>query len=519
MTKQTALAPRSETSLRRFVFNVGSNLALIALNMGVALWFTPYLIGVLGVAVYGVATLATSVATYMAIVDSALNKALGRYLTIEIRQERYEAANRTFNTALGMSLAISAVFLPIIGLVSFLSPRLFDTPVGQESATQWVFAAALLSYLLIIFRGVFTTSPFATNRLDLQNLVQATGIVIRVVATVLLLSLVIPPSVSMIGTGVLVGMLVSTFLAWLVMRRLTPQLKIDLRRFDRAQLAGLFGISSWVFVNEIGSLLSLNIDQIVVNVRLGAEVQGSYALALQWSVLLLTLGRAASSALAPMMMIQYAGGQIDKLAATSRQAVKYLGLAMALPVGLIVGFAPALLRVWVGPQFEPLSLVLAIIVFPLCVYSAVTPLFTIQIAYNRVRVPAFVSFATGLANLILALWWVGLGRLGLGVALASATALAFRFVIFTPYYSARIQSLPWYTYYPALLTIIGSAAGTALASRFLSQYWFLDRWLALLAACAAVGLVYVALVYVVALSAAEKRQVQSLLERYARRFG
>lgn len=519
MTKQTVAAPRSETSLRRFIFNVGSNLGLVVLNMGVALWFTPYLIGVFGVAAYGVATLATSVATYMAIVDSALNKALGRYLTIEIRQERFGAANHTFNTALGLSLAISAALLPIIGLFSYLAPRLFDTPVGQESATQWVFAAALLSYLLIVIRGVFTTSPFATNRLDLQNLVQATGIVIRVVATVLLVSLVVAPSVSTIGTGVLVGMLVSTFLAWLVMRRLTPQLKINLRYFNRAQLASLFGISSWVFINEIGSLLSLNIDQIVVNVRLGAEVQGSYALALQWSVLLLTLGRAASTALAPMMMIQYAGGHLEQLAATSRRAVKYLGLVMALPVALIVGFAPALLRVWVGPQFEPLSLVLGLIVFPLCVYIAVTPLFTIQIAYNRVRVPAFVSFATGFANLALALWWVGLGRLGLGVALASAAALAFRFVIFTPYYSARIQSLPWYTYYPALLTIIGSAAGTALAARLLSQYWVLNGWLALLAACIAVGLVYVALVYLVGLSAAEKLEVRSLLERYTRRFG
>ena len=90
---------------------------------------------------------------------------------------------------------------------------------------------------------------------------------------------------------------------------------------------------------------------------------------------------------------------------------------------------------------------------------------------------------------------------------------------FTPYYSARIQSLPWYTYYPALLTIIGSAAGTALGARLLGQVWVLNSWLALLAAFAAVGLVYVALVYLVGLSSAEKREVRSLVERYTRRFG
>ncbi|MBK7215501.1 MAG: hypothetical protein IPH95_00065 [Candidatus Promineofilum sp.] len=189
-------------------------------------------------------------------------------------------------------------------------------------------------------------------------------------------------------------MLVSTFLAWLVMRRLTPQLKIDLRQFDRAQLGSLFGISSWVFVNEICSLLAQHRPD---RGQRSPGSRGSRLLCLGAAVvsLIADAGAGCFSALAPMMIIQYAAGQLNELAATSRRAVKYLGLVMALPVGLIVGFAPALLRVWVGPQFEPLSLVLAVIVFPLCIYCAVVPLFTIQIAYNRVRVPAFVSFATG----------------------------------------------------------------------------------------------------------------------------
>nr|HMT20769.1 polysaccharide biosynthesis protein [Promineifilum sp.] len=200
MTEGATATTYNRTSSRQLLINVGSNVALIILNMGLALWFTPYLIGVLGVAAYGVVTLATSVATYMAIIDSALNKALGRFLTIEIRQGRFAAANRTFNTALGLSLIIGLILIPIIGVIAYLSPRIFDVPATQESATQWVFLAALLSYVLMFARGVFTTSPFAVNRIDLQNAIQATGIVVRVLITIALLSLLPTPSMGAIGT-------------------------------------------------------------------------------------------------------------------------------------------------------------------------------------------------------------------------------------------------------------------------------------------------------------------------------
>lgn len=512
MTEQ-ATSAQNEPIVERFLLNVGSNVLLVILNVGVALWFTPYLIGILGVAVYGVATLATSVATYMAIIDSALNKALGRFLTIEIRQSRYDAANLTFNTALGLSLIIGILLLPVIAIISYYSPNLFSVPPSQESAARWVFFASLTSYLLMLIRGVLSTSPFALNRLDLQNGIQAVGIIVRVGVTVALLSFVLPPSLRDIGTGLIIGMVVSLALAWVVMRRLTPQLRFNPRRMNRTQMNLIFGMSSWVFINEIGSLLSLNIDQIVVNIRLGAESQGAYALALQWSVLLLTLGRTVSTAVAPVMMLQFAGGRTAAMALTSKRSVKYLGLMMALPVGLIAGFARPLLRVWVGPEFEPLSLLLAVIVFPLCIYTAVVPLFTVQVAYNKVKLPAFVSLCTGIANLGLALWWVGYGEMGLGVAIASAVALAFRFIIFTPLYTARIQSLPWHSFYPSLAFVLLAAGATAVLANWLSRVWAINNWPALIAEAALIASLYTCLIYAFGLTRAERFELKAVVSQ------
>ena len=236
----------------------------------------------------------------------------------------------------------------------------------------------------------------------------------------LLLSLAVVPSLTQVGTGLLIGAGTSLLLAILVMRRLTPQLGISLRHFKRAELTMLFGMSGWVFVNQVGSILFLSIDQIVVNTALGVTIQGFYASALQWSILLRSLARTFSTALAPIMIIQFAAGDSRQLGEMSVLSVKLLGLIMALPVGLVAGLAQPLLRVWLGPDFVGLSTLLILMVLPLSVNLAVLPLYSLQVAYNRVKIPGIVSVILGVVNLILAVWWVHWGSFGLGVAVASA---------------------------------------------------------------------------------------------------
>ena len=150
MTNQTGAIEAGELSSQRFVTNVFSNVAVLVLNTVVGIWFTPFLIGVLGVAVFGVATLALSISNYMGIFDSAINNAVGRFLTIQLRQKDYEKASRTFNSALGLALIISIVLLPVMLFVSWYSPQLFDVPFGQEGASRWIFGTAMLSYTLIL---------------------------------------------------------------------------------------------------------------------------------------------------------------------------------------------------------------------------------------------------------------------------------------------------------------------------------------------------------------------------------
>jgi hypothetical protein len=128
-------------------------------------------------------------------------------------------------------------------------------------------------------------------------------------------------------------------------------------------------------------------------------------------------------------------------------------LAIALPIGILCGLAKPLLALWLGPDYSDLSWLVVALVGHLCVNLAVVPLFPIQEATNKVRVPGILTLVMGVANTGLAVAlakWSGWGYIS--IAIAGAIMLTAKNTLFTPLYAARIIELPWYTFIPSLLT-------------------------------------------------------------------
>lgn len=498
------------SSPRRFVINVASNLLMLVLNSVVGIWLTSYLVQGLGVALYGLVALASSVTLYMSVITSSLNNAIGRFLTIDIKQGRSDEANRTFNTALWGSVGVCLLTLPGIGLVAFYTPQLFSVPLGHEGPARWLFAAVMGAYLVSVVRGVFTVSTFVHSRFDLQNLVLASNLIVRVLLVVALFVL-IAPSLEAVGLATFVAALASFGAAWFVWRRLTPELRVAPAAFDLDHLRTISGTSIWFFINQVGTLLFLNIDLVVVNILLGAEAGGRYGIVLQWPLLLRTLATTVSSVLTPTILALYAKGDMAAVTRTARQAVKLLGLAMVLPIGLVCGFASSLLQVWLGPDFVALAPLMVVQVAHLSVNLIVLPLLYVQIALNKVKTPALVTLFMGLINLLLALWWGQFGAGGLGVALAGALVLTLKNGLFTPLYGARIQELPSSTYFRAMLQPVIATVLVGLVCYLLERIFAPQTWFSLGLAAGLVALVYALLAYTVGLNAAERAMLKRFL--------
>lgn len=501
---------RDQNLHSRFLINIMSNLVMLALNVIAGLWLTPYLIGHLGVAAYGLVPLATSITSYLSVINSALNSAIGRFLTIELRQGRLDLANRTFNTALWGSIGVGLVLVIPVWLFSHAAPSLFDVPAGQEQATISLFAMVMFSYLFGVARSSFAVSTFARNRLDLQNVITASNLLIRLAAIALLFEL-LTPRVWHVGLGILIGMLFSIAVSVVLWRRLTPGLVADYHAFDCLHLRDLLGMSGWMTINQVGALLFLNLDLVIVNIFLGADTEGRYGSVMQWPILLRTFAGTISGVLTPVIIAQYARGEIAKISSVSRQAVKLLGLGMALPVGIICGLSAPILVVWLGNKFVDLAGLMAIMTAHLCVNLAVLPLFSIQVTLGRVKWPGIVTLLMGVANLLLALWWVGADDMGLGVALAGGLVLTLKNALFTPFYGAHIEGLRWNVYLFSMIPGVAGAAGVALAGYGFTRIVSIDTWFSLGVVILLLSVIYGILVLCLALDDRDRTLLKSLV--------
>lgn len=498
--------------------NLAANIAYFLVNILIGVLLVPYFIDTLGVAAYGLIPLATSITGYVAIVVQSLNTSVSRFLTVDLQRGDYAAANKTFNTALFGLTAVILLMVPVILVVAYFAPSIFNVPAGQETGAVHLFLGVSAGFLIRSWSGNFTVQLFAYNRLDLQNLVNLTNLIVQTGLIVLLFTL-FGPDLALIGGAYLAGAVMASGVAIVLARRVCPHLRVSIRSFDRRRVRDLCGMGWWVVIDQIGHLFLFQIDLIVVNLLFGAILAGEYAIALQWGILLRSIAGMLAGVLVPTILSFYALKQTEKLIKITKSAVKFMGLAMALPAGLICGFAPQLLTIWVGAEYAHLAPLLVLLTAHLAVNMSVLPLFSVNVAHNKVRIPGLVTILLGTANLILAVvipLVTGWGYYG--VAVAGVIILTFRHTLFVPWYAARILNIPMSSYLRSLVSGALAALLTGGAAAGIAVVTTLPLLSTLIIAGAAISLIYGIMVLGFGLTPFEKQLFESYLPSGWRKF-
>jgi O-antigen/teichoic acid export membrane protein len=493
------------------LLNIASNATYIASSALANLWLTPFLIGHLGIAAFGMIPLVTSITSYMSVLTTALDSALSRFLVIDLERGDARAANRTFNTTLFGLIGIILALSPIVLGVSLAFPTLFNVPAGWEVDASWLFVVVALTSFVTVIGSSFAVSPFIHSHFLLSNMVSFVGLLARIGLIVILFSL-LPARLWYAGSGGLIAALVSLLGFVFLWRKLTPELHVQITKFDRSRLKSLTGMGGWVIVNTVGGMLLNRVDLVVVNAFFGAAVTGGYGSVVQFSMLMDYLATAVATVLRPIILIKYAQQDLMGLQRIASQSVKLLGLALALPVGLLCGFSRPLLSVWLGPEYQFLSVLLVIIVCHLSLNLSMRPLLYVQTAYNRIRWPGIVTLLCGGVSLGLA---VLLGMWGkweaAGVALAVAVAWTAKNALYVPIYTAHIMGLGWWSFLPTSIPIVTVTLLVGAAAYGLTQMRMPATWLELAGSATIISLLYVAGVWGIGLSPADRQLLGELL--------
>lgn len=109
----------TNTSNKRIVINLISNIVSFSSTLLISLVLTPFLINTLGKETYSFFPLANNFVSYMTIVTNALNSMANRFITIEIAKKNNEKANMYFSSVFYSNLILSAILFIIMFLLLF----------------------------------------------------------------------------------------------------------------------------------------------------------------------------------------------------------------------------------------------------------------------------------------------------------------------------------------------------------------------------------------------------------------
>ncbi len=467
----------------------------------VAFFLTPFVIRSLGDQRYGLWTLLCGFIGYYGLLDMGLSASVVRHLSGSLGARNRQACDEYFVSALALYSGIGLLALAISMLLGFSSGMLGFSAEDARTFRWVVFILgtnAALHFPVVVFDSVIV----AELRYDVSNMVSLLSLLLRTGLTVVVL----------LHGGQLISLSLVALLAQLPAYAfrvfyglsLLPGLRLHWLGLAQSRIRELASFSAYVFLGQLANQLRFHLDYVVITFSIGLIAVTHYKIA---SMLILhanMLVRAFSGVTGPLF------SRLD--GADERSSIEEVFMlstrvSVALSTFVCFGFVvwgKRFIGMWMGPSYldaYPCLLVLAVGTW---IMMCQGPSINLLVGVSHHRFPAFLNLGEGVANLAISLLLVR--PLGIvGVALGTCIPMTVCKLIIQPAYTAHVLNLS----YAGLLLRMGrtllSAGGSLVLPLLLSLLWVRPNMAFLLGQGLLCLVLYTAGLWLLELSAAEKK--------------
>lgn len=437
---------------KQITINLVTSILAFIINMGISFFLTPYITKNIGIEAYGFISLGSQFINYASLVSIALNSMAGRFITIEIHRENWEAANKYFNSVLLSNIIVAVALLTPSALVVAYLDKIVDVPVDLLTDVKLLFAFLFLNYLISIVVSSLGVSTFATNKLYLKSLREMESRVLKAVMLILLFVL-LEPAVFYVGFTAVAVVLYVAFFNIYYTRKFLPKLKLNKAYFEIKAVFELISSGIWNVIIQVGQILLQGLDLLIANIFISVSAMGTLALSKTLPTLIITLVGVIASVFIPDFTILYSKEKTDELVKSIKRSMKILGIVINIPIAVLVVFGEDFYRLWV-PNQDPKHLqILSIIAILILVISGpINSLYGVFTVTNKLKANAFVLLLTGFVNVIVVYTLLRVTNLGIyAIAGVSTVVGIIRNLVFTAPYGAKYLGLKWTTFYPEVV--------------------------------------------------------------------
>lgn len=487
---------------------------LIICNSLYGFFITPYIIGRLGDAEYGVYKSIAALAGSVMVLDVGLGNTVMRYIA------KYRAANEEYKISefVSMSIIQAVLLCIVIALVSFviilLVPYTYANTFTQLQIkkAQYLFIVFSFNMLLHVFDGILSGVITGHNRFVFSNSIKLLRIFIRAMGTVVLLQIT-DNSLFMV---LLDTALVLLFMAveFVYIQRKFP-IKIQRIRPDTSLFFESGKYTVLAFLVSIAYQVGGNLDNVVIGSISGPALVTIYSIGLLIYNMFQNLSMGIAGVMLPTVS-KVIENDVNNQNITN--FIVRVGRAQFILLGAtVIGFiclGKDFIDLWVGSDYKDVYIITIILMLPAMFELCVNTCMAVLRAKNQTGFFTMVMILSAVLNALITIFavkhWSYIGA-AIGTALS---VIVGNLIVMNIYFSVKME-LPIMRIYGRILSRIWVclliAGGTIwITSAFLNGSWIMFA-INVLIFC----VVYAIGLWLFGLNQSEKLQVP-ILRRYVK---
>jgi O-antigen/teichoic acid export membrane protein len=498
--------------------SITSNWLLLAVNVAISFFMSPFIVDKLGSTYYGIWAVATQFTGYLYLLDFGVRESVIRYTSKYVARRQSNQLNQVLNTAMLVYLPIALACVALTALAAWAAPIWFEVPPTHiTEARLAIFFVGLTIAQTFVF-NVFTGILQGLNRFDVNNSV---GLVITFVRAALIVG-ALSAGYKLVALALIqfamaiLGGTVCAIIATRLLRSSGIGFTFRLPRWRRvvALSKKLFGYGFYVLINNIAQKINFASDAVVIALFLPVASVTPFAIAGSLIEYLRSLMISTAQVFSPLSSTLYTQRRHEDLALLLVRGAK-LTVLVTLPISLTFAvLGEHFIGLWMGPQYmESAGAVLLVLALTQIISAPHYIVSSVLYGMSKHRMMAWLRVGEAAANLGLSIYLVQ--KMGIvGVALGTAISHAIVVLLLLPTLVSRLMTISISQYFiRSYCRPLLAAVPFLVAALWVRNHWPAANLAVFFAQVAALCCVYVAAVYALALDPEERQMILKLVAR------
>ena len=461
-----------------------------------SLYISSFVVENVGEAVFGFVGLANNFVSYAALVTVALNSIASRFIAVEVYRNNAKSAGEFYSTTFLTNLIISFAVIIVGGLFIWNMDRVLNVPQGYLGDIQILWLMIFAGFVLDLLSTAFKSATFVTNRIYLNALATVIGVIVRA-AVILGMFAVFSDKIWFVGLGTLVSMLLQLVIHFTFSKKLTPQLRIDIRGFSVSKLGILLKSGIWNTISQLGKLLSEGLDLLISNIFISDVSMGILSISKTLPTYVQLLNSTISITTIPQSTYHYSRNELDKFHNQLYSDMNLLSFTACLMTTVLYTFGESFYMLWMPSQNAGELMILTILGscwnVTHCVIASVYNGLT---ACNRLKEYSLMTIIFGVVSTVVLLVVLNTTDGGIyAVAGISSVVYIVQDVVFAVPYAKKILGIKCRILYTKIVRNFVAVATLVLVSRTVLMNIRMDTWFRLITA-GIIGTAFFALILV-----------------------